>query len=644
MKTGPSARTPACAWMTPLTTSPSLPAHSPYVVSCCASRSRLTITCFAVIAAMRPNPLGVSSHSRTRAPSSSSSCAKTRTSPLLRSSSTRACVSAASVCWYAARSALSIASTTVSKETSFSRTRLRSAVTSMFMGASPTRRSWARLRVVLVHVVLVRVACARPAELHLHLAWAEDVVRDRALRPVDVEGHPGLVGAHHAAGHVLVLTHTGADESPGRTPPVPGLSQWPVHTGRADLERVGHLAGHVVGIEDLGDHPGDVGDGVEVEPTVAVDDHSDDAAPAGGGDGDVLQVIARAGDDGLEDVAHPLPGDSRHDAHLPCSLVRASGRTGPILPIGSLCETARDDRRPPADTASGHPRGSRHPVGSLPPEAASRPSAAAGSRPDRLGRRPGCGARVAGRVRRPDHPRCPAGRRRRGGAGCACRPRPGPRRPGGFSHRRRRHGHGTDAGPVATGESFGEGPAQGRDVRARRRRRSPPRQRRRQPRGLRSVPSGRRRMTELDALQSALARLHEAVYGYGLAGAHLHRALRSFAAVRLRETQVLRDAVAAQVNRRGGTPTPAAPAYTPPTPVVDPASAADLLANIEAASAGAAWDLVAASEPDTRSRRLAVGWLSSAARAGFEWRAVAQTVTEPSATMPFGPSLPGQPG
>jgi len=151
-------------------------------------------------------------------------------------------------------------------------------------------------------------------------------------------------------------------------------------------------------------------------------------------------------------------------------------------------------------------------------------------------------------------------------------------------------------------------------------------------------------MTELDALQSALARLHEAVYGYGLAGAHLHRALRSVAAVRLRETQVLRDAVAAQVSRNGGTPTPAAPAYTPPTPVVDTASASDLLADIETASAGAAWDLVAASGPDSRSRRLAVGWLSSAARAGFEWRAVAQTTDGVSTTMPFGPSLPGQPG
>src|SRR3954452_20376839 len=138
-------------------------------------------------------------------------------------------------------------------------------------------------------------------------------------------------------------------------------------------------------------------------------------------------------------------------------------------------------------------------------------------------------------------------------------------------------------------------------------------------------------MTELDALQRALARLHEAVYGYGLAGPHLSRALRPVAAARLRETQLLRDAVAAQVRRAGATPTPAAMAYAPPAPVVDQASAVDLLVSIESAASGAAWDLVAASGPDTTSRRLAVGWLSAAARAAFEWRgAAAFTGGEPS--------------
>ena len=53
----------------PLTMSPSLPAYSPKVCSCSASRSRCTMTCLAVLAAIRPKSEGVSSHSRTTSPS-----------------------------------------------------------------------------------------------------------------------------------------------------------------------------------------------------------------------------------------------------------------------------------------------------------------------------------------------------------------------------------------------------------------------------------------------------------------------------------------------------------------------------------------------------------------------------------------------
>src|SRR4051794_27919255 len=102
-------------------------------------------------------------------------------------------------------------------------------------------------------------------------------------------------------------------------------------------------------------------------------------------------------------------------------------------------------------------------------------------------------------------------------------------------------------------------------------------------------------MTELDALQRALALLHEAVYGYGLAGANLGRSLRPIAAAQLREAQLLRDAGAAQVRRPGASPTPAGVAYAPPGPGVDQASAVGLPVSLEAAASGSAWDLVAAS-------------------------------------------------
>ena len=71
--------------------SPSLPENSPNLRSSSASRSRCSMICFAVVAAIRPKPSGVSSYSPTTLPSSSSSAANTVTCPVLRSSSTRAC-------------------------------------------------------------------------------------------------------------------------------------------------------------------------------------------------------------------------------------------------------------------------------------------------------------------------------------------------------------------------------------------------------------------------------------------------------------------------------------------------------------------------------------------------------------------------
>ncbi len=89
--------------------------------------------CFAVVAAIRPKPAGVSSYSASVLPSSSVSAAKTVTWPLLRSSCTRAVVCAPGVLWYAVRSACSMASTRMSKEISFSRSSERRMFMSMSM-------------------------------------------------------------------------------------------------------------------------------------------------------------------------------------------------------------------------------------------------------------------------------------------------------------------------------------------------------------------------------------------------------------------------------------------------------------------------------------------------------------------------------
>ena len=77
-------------WMIPEMMSPSLPENSPNLISSSASRSRWSMTCFAVVAAIRPKPSGVSSYSGPAVPSSSTSRAETVTWPVLRSSSTRA--------------------------------------------------------------------------------------------------------------------------------------------------------------------------------------------------------------------------------------------------------------------------------------------------------------------------------------------------------------------------------------------------------------------------------------------------------------------------------------------------------------------------------------------------------------------------
>ena len=136
----PRALARASRWMTPATISPSLVENSPKVFSCSASRSRCRMTWRAVVAAIRPNPSGVSSHSSSVSPSWVSVRASTRTRPVLRSMSMRACGWWPSVCLYAVSKAVSMASITVSKGMSLSRSIARSAAMSTFTSTpSPSR-------------------------------------------------------------------------------------------------------------------------------------------------------------------------------------------------------------------------------------------------------------------------------------------------------------------------------------------------------------------------------------------------------------------------------------------------------------------------------------------------------------------------
>jgi hypothetical protein len=141
-------------------------------------------------------------------------------------------------------------------------------------------------------------------------------------------------------------------------------------------------------------------------------------------------------------------------------------------------------------------------------------------------------------------------------------------------------------------------------------------------------------VTLLEALQFGLAVEHQAVYGYGLVIARLRGEQRAPALAALRRHQERRDQIAELVAGLHVEPTPAAPAYLPPTPVTDAATAIDLATRIEDDSAGAAWDVVAASAPSSPARRLGVAWMVEATKRAGCWHALAGTPA---------PSMPGQP-
>lgn len=141
-------------------------------------------------------------------------------------------------------------------------------------------------------------------------------------------------------------------------------------------------------------------------------------------------------------------------------------------------------------------------------------------------------------------------------------------------------------------------------------------------------------MTVVDALQSALAVEHQVVYGYGLAAAHLAGKPYAAALTALAEAQSRRDRMSDLLRGRGAVPTPAAPAYLPPSPVTDAASAIALCHQLEHAAEGAAWDLVAAASAGDDVRAFGVKWLSAAAMWATHWAGNA-ALNEPA--------LPGQP-
>lgn len=138
----------------------------------------------------------------------------------------------------------------------------------------------------------------------------------------------------------------------------------------------------------------------------------------------------------------------------------------------------------------------------------------------------------------------------------------------------------------------------------------------------------------VDALQSALASEHAALWCYALAVAFLpaeqvDQARRDAAAHR-----ALRGAVELTLTGAGARPVSALPAYAPPQPVTDGASAATLAVVAEGDSL-AAWKSVLEHTSDRELRRTAIGVLEDGTLRCARWRAAV-------GTKPAIPPFPGR--
>ena len=125
-------------------------------------------------------------------------------------------------------------------------------------------------------------------------------------------------------------------------------------------------------------------------------------------------------------------------------------------------------------------------------------------------------------------------------------------------------------------------------------------------------------MTAVQALQAALAAEDAAVFGYGVAGAHLSGSRKSAAEQHWTEHNEARDTLTAMISALGATPTAAQAFYRLPFRVHDAASAAALAAYLEDGVTRAYLGLVAVSDQRLRTFG-ALAMQAAAERAAF-WR------------------------
>ncbi|MCP2256894.1 protein of unknown function (DUF4439) [Streptoalloteichus tenebrarius] len=140
----------------------------------------------------------------------------------------------------------------------------------------------------------------------------------------------------------------------------------------------------------------------------------------------------------------------------------------------------------------------------------------------------------------------------------------------------------------------------------------------------------------VEAVQRALAAEHAAEWSYGLAAVLVAKEMEKTASTDLAAHRTRREATERMLRDAGATPVPPQPAYQPPKPVTDAASATELLVTAETDTAGA-WRAVLERTDDQGLRQFALDALTSAAVRATRWRRAGR---QSPLTVPF----PGQPG
>jgi hypothetical protein len=158
------------------------------------------------------------------------------------------------------------------------------------------------------------------------------------------------------------------------------------------------------------------------------------------------------------------------------------------------------------------------------------------------------------------------------------------------------------------------------------------------PAARRSTPARADGPTAVAALQAALAAENSAVYGYGVAGAHLAGAKRAAAVRNWVAHQNARDTLTAMLAARGAQPVAAAAAYELPFGVHTAAAAVALATVLEDRLSAAYLGLVGLSDPALRA--FGARGVRAAALRAAAWRG--STLAFPGLDVPA-PRQPGPP-